>query len=144
MFPYGGIIFSTNFAPSNAMPGNSLGDINLTFNSIDRRNALRILYGSNFALATCATFPSAAKPFRWNRPKGTAGYQEEPNGKEQCSRCKLYEAPKNEDTPGGCFVIEGPIVPKGRCRLWKLSHDARGNLTGASSACLWSAIRASC
>ena len=96
-----------------------LRDINLTFNSIDRRNALRVVYRSTFALAACAALPTAAKPFRWNRPKGTAAYQEQPNGKEQCSRCKLYEAPKNEDTSGGCVVLEGTIVPSGWCRLWE-------------------------
>lgn len=98
---------------------NILGDLNLTFNFTNRRNALRVLYDSTFALAACAALPAVAKPFRWNRPKGTAGYQEQPNGKEQCSRCKLYVAPKHEDTPGGCVVIEGAIVPSGWCRLWE-------------------------
>ena len=108
-----------SLAPSNTMGVNILGDLNLTFNSTDRRNVLRVLYGSTFALAVCAALPTVAKPFRWNRPKGTAGYQEQPNGKEQCSRCKLYVAPKHEDTPGGCVVIGGAIVPNGWCRLWE-------------------------
>lgn len=95
-----------------------MGDIILTFNSTDRRNALRVVYGLTLALAASAV-PTAAKPFRWNRPKGTAGYQEQPNDKEQCSRCKLFLVPKHTDSLGGCVVLEGEIVPNGWCRLWE-------------------------
>jgi hypothetical protein len=44
--------------------------------------------------------------------KAAAGYQNHPKGNQSCANCKFFILPSS------CTLVEGPISPRGWCRLW--------------------------
>jgi hypothetical protein len=47
------------------------------------------------------------------RTKTEADYQDNPNGREQCSRCSMFRPPHR------CTLVKGDIAPMGWCKYWE-------------------------
>ncbi len=50
--------------------------------------------------------------------KESVQYQNEPNGKEQCSNCMQFIPGETTEASGGCRVVEGSIDPQGWCAAY--------------------------
>jgi len=44
--------------------------------------------------------------------QGSVGYKGSPNGSEDCSNCRLFQAPSS------CKSVEGTVSASGWCRIW--------------------------
>jgi hypothetical protein len=54
--------------------------------------------------------PAAAKD---KMTQKDAGYQDTPNGAQQCDKCKLFQP------PSACTFVEGTISPTGWCKIFQ-------------------------
>jgi hypothetical protein len=63
------------------------------------------------ALSAC--MPMTARGIPRNVPKAFALYQDRPNGRERCGRCRHFRA------PDGCEIVDGRISPQGWCRYFE-------------------------
>ena len=73
---------------------------------VSRRSLIRGLAAVPF-VAMAATKALAAK-----LSQKSVGYQGSPRGSQNCSSCKLFQAP-NE-----CAEVQGPISPHGWCHIY--------------------------
>ena len=44
--------------------------------------------------------------------KAAVAYQDQPDGDKECGKCAQFEP------PAGCKLVDGPISPRGYCRLF--------------------------
>ena len=54
------------------------------------------------------TYPASAAKMS----QASAGYRNSPNGSKNCANCRVFVPPSS------CTLVEGPISPRGWCRLW--------------------------
>ena len=78
--------------------------------NISRRS---VLQGVAFAVGAtpiilATTYPASAAKMS----QASAGYRNSPKGSQNCANCKLFVPPSS------CTLVEGPISPRGWCRLW--------------------------
>ena len=78
--------------------------------NISRRS---VLHGVAWAVGAtpiilATTYPASAAKMS----KASAGYRNSPNGSKNCANCKVFVPPSS------CTLVEGPISPRGWCRLW--------------------------
>ncbi len=77
---------------------------------INRRAALRTLVG---VVGTGCALDLATSPARAAKMSQAAvSYQGSPKGAQDCSNCKLFEA------PGSCKSVDGAISPQGWCKIY--------------------------
>jgi hypothetical protein len=57
-----------------------------------------------------------------------AGYQDHPNGDQQCSKCVQFLPPSS------CKMVDGAISPNGYCRLFSRRQSAAAPWRGSTSA----------
>ena len=57
-----------------------------------------------------------------------AGYQDNPNGDKQCSKCVHFLPPSS------CKMVDGTISPQGYCRLFSPRQSASGRWSDTASA----------
>ena len=74
---------------------------------ISRRTAL-ITAGAAPLLAMIASRAEAGAKV----PQSAVHYQASPKNGQDCDDCANFVS------PGGCKLVDGPISPKGWCRLW--------------------------
>ena len=74
---------------------------------ISRRTAL-ITAGAAPLLAMIASRAEAGAKV----PQSAVHYQPSPKNGQDCDDCANFVS------PGGCKLVDGPISPKGWCRLW--------------------------
>jgi hypothetical protein len=63
------------------------------------------------ALSACMSTTARGVPR--NVPKIFALYQDRPNGRERCGRCRYFRPPH------GCEIVDGRISPQGWCRYFE-------------------------
>lgn len=51
-------------------------------------------------------------------PKNAVGYQDQPKGDAQCSRCRYFEPGDSADAAGTCQLVAGDIASEGWCTLF--------------------------
>ncbi|HUJ86184.1 MAG TPA: high-potential iron-sulfur protein [Burkholderiales bacterium] len=82
----------------------------------DKRKDLprRTVLKSVALLAGLAAIPLGVKA-AGTVPKSAMKYQDNPNGKDECSNCLQFIPGKSASAMGECKVVAGPISPKGWC-----------------------------
>ena len=77
---------------------------------LSRRAALKAIGLSVTGAATCALAGNAQALAQLT--PAVAGYQDHPNGNDQCGTCPYFQAPNM------CRVVSGPIAVNGWCQLY--------------------------
>ena len=75
---------------------------------ISRRSLFQAAAGAA-AILSAATGPAAAQV---KVSKASVAYQDEPDGDKDCGACAHFMP------PGACRIVQGPISPRGYCRLF--------------------------
>jgi hypothetical protein len=75
-----------------------------------RRALLQVTLGTLGAVSFLGMSARSAKAAKVS--KSAVGYQNSPKGSERCANCRQFEP------PDACAQVEGPINPKGWCRIW--------------------------
>jgi hypothetical protein len=77
--------------------------------NVSRRAAIRGLTSAIVATPILLTTHSV---FAAKMSKASVAYQHSPKGSQSCANCKLFVPPSS------CTLVEGPISPRGWCKLW--------------------------
>ena len=75
---------------------------------LSRRSLLQAAVGAAAILG--ATTSAAAAQMKVS--KASVAYQDEPDGTQACGACAHFVSPST------CQIVEGPISPRGYCRLF--------------------------
>jgi hypothetical protein len=88
-----------------------MGDNNKIWSvNVSRRS---VLQGATIAVVASPTIlakvnhAAAAK-----MSQASVGYRNAPNGSQSCANCRLFVAPSS------CQAVQGPISPKGWCKIY--------------------------
>jgi hypothetical protein len=76
-----------------------------------RRALLQYAVGTAGAVAICFAAPTPA-PAAPKISKKAVAYQDHPDGDKECAKCAQFQP------PDACKMVEGPISPKGSCRIF--------------------------
>lgn len=78
----------------------------------DRVSASRRQFFVAAACGTVAALLWPAAPALAKASKAAVDYRDKPNGNQQCSKCRFFEAPHS------CKLVEGEISPNGWCHFF--------------------------
>lgn len=70
------------------------------------------LSGSAAALGAVGLAAITTKKAEAKVPQVAVGYQDKPNGSQECSNCRVFIPPHS------CKVVAGTISPQGWCEMW--------------------------
>ena len=77
--------------------------------NISRRS---VLQGVTCAVVATPIMLATTHPALAKMSQASAGYRNSPNGSKNCANCKVFVPPSS------CTLVEGPISPRGWCKLW--------------------------
>lgn len=78
--------------------------------AMSRRKLLKVGMGAAAILGVSAA--AAEAQIAHKASQKDAGYQDSPNGAQNCGNCRNFQA------PSGCRVIEGTVSANGYCRMY--------------------------
>ena len=90
------------------------------------RRRLLLIAAAAVGAATAGSIGSSEAALKVSA--SVAGYQDNPNGDKQCSKCVHFLPPSS------CKMVDGTISPQGYCRLFSPRQSASVPTHGSASA----------
>jgi hypothetical protein len=80
--------------------------------NVSRRRFLRRSAAVVGGIGAAGVVAARARAADTKVAKKLVGYQETPNGSQECSNCQYFQP------PNACQVVAGTISPTGWCKMW--------------------------